>query len=40
MMVDLDEDLQDFIENSELEVDGGVDCGSSPYPVCTPPILF
>jgi len=31
--VDLDDDLDVFIKSSKLEVDGGVDCGRSPYPV-------
>ena len=33
LKIDLDEDIEDFLKNSDLEVWGGVDCGRSPYPV-------
>ena len=36
LKIDLDEDIEDFLRNSELEVEGGFDCGRSPYPVGTP----
>ena len=31
----LDDDLENFLKISELNFDGGVDCGIEPYPVCT-----
>lgn len=31
--IDMDEDLDAFLKNSQFEIDGGVDCGRSPYPV-------
>ena len=31
----LDDDFEEFCNNEELKVDGGVDCGRSPFPVST-----
>jgi hypothetical protein len=33
LKIDLDEDIEEFFKNSDMEVWGGVDCGRSPYPV-------
>ena len=33
LKIDLDQDIEDFLKTTELEVDGGVDCGRAPYPV-------
>lgn len=33
LKIDMDEDIEEFLQNSEFEIDGGVDCGRSPYPV-------
>ncbi|KAI9649556.1 hypothetical protein NHQ30_002136 [Ciborinia camelliae] len=34
--IDMDEDTDKFLKNSQFEIDGGVDCGRSPYPVLRP----
>ena len=35
VQIDFDEkDVKTFYKNTDLEVDGGVDCGRFPYPVC------
>ncbi|KAF7886444.1 hypothetical protein EAF00_010547 [Botryotinia globosa] len=34
--IDMDEDLDAFLKNSQFEIDGGVDCGRSPYPLLRP----
>ena len=39
-IIDLDEDLDAFHAESGLNVDGGVDCGRSPYPVPYPYPVF
>lgn len=31
--IDMDEEPDAFLQNSQFEIDGGVDCGRSPYPV-------
>ncbi|KAH6723184.1 hypothetical protein BKA61DRAFT_663918 [Leptodontidium sp. MPI-SDFR-AT-0119] len=33
LRIEMDERFEDFIAENSLEVDGGVDCGRSPYPV-------
>lgn len=38
--VDLDTDSDEFLRNSHLERDRGVDCGRLPYPVRTSPLLY
>lgn len=35
--IDMDEEPEAFLRNSQFEIDGGVDCGRSPYPVCFSP---
>ncbi|TAQ84066.1 hypothetical protein B7494_g7619 [Chlorociboria aeruginascens] len=34
--IHIDDEIEDFLQNTKLEVDGGVDCGRSPYPVLRP----
>ncbi|KAF5872387.1 uncharacterized protein Bfra_005746 [Botrytis fragariae] len=34
--VDMDEEPDAFLKNSQFEIDGGVDCGRSPYPLLRP----
>jgi hypothetical protein len=33
LQIDLDQSVDEFLKNSKLELDGGVDCGRAPYPV-------
>jgi hypothetical protein len=33
LKIDIDLDIEDFFTRTDLEIDGGVDCGRSPYPV-------
>ncbi|CAD6448656.1 103a1c68-8382-4bef-bb96-af23637da001 [Sclerotinia trifoliorum] len=34
--IDMDEEPDSFLKNSQFEIDGGVDCGRSPYPLLRP----
>jgi hypothetical protein len=34
--IDMDKEMHEFLVSTDLEFDGGVDCGRSPYPVCLP----
>ncbi|KAM0145213.1 hypothetical protein ACHAP3_000336 [Botrytis cinerea] len=34
--IDMDEEPDAFLQNSQFEIDGGVDCGRSPYPLLRP----
>ncbi|TGO83432.1 hypothetical protein BPOR_0649g00050 [Botrytis porri] len=34
--IDMDEEPDAFLRNSQFEIDGGVDCGRSPYPLLRP----
>ncbi|ESZ95544.1 hypothetical protein SBOR_4073 [Sclerotinia borealis F-4128] len=36
LKIDMDEEPDAFLKNSQFEIDGGVDCGRSPYPVLRP----
>jgi hypothetical protein len=33
LQIDIDLDIEEFFAKTDLEIDGGVDCGRSPYPV-------
>jgi hypothetical protein len=33
LKIDIDLDIEEFFTRTDLEIDGGVDCGRSPYPV-------
>lgn len=33
LKIDMDDDFNDLLDDNQLTVDGGVDCGKSPYPV-------
>jgi hypothetical protein len=37
LKIDMDEEMHEFLVNTDLEFDGGVDCGRSPYPVYPSP---
>jgi hypothetical protein len=34
LKIDIDQSIEGFLKNTDLEIFGGVDCGRSPYPVC------
>lgn len=36
LKIDMDEEPDSFLMNSQFEIDGGVDCGRSPYPLLRP----
>ncbi|KAM3069478.1 hypothetical protein ACMFMF_008695 [Clarireedia jacksonii] len=40
LKIDMDEEINEFLGNTDLEFDGGLDCGRSPYPLLRPLIRY